>query len=65
MSGSENKAFMRWYDTVHNETFDFQAEIQCFCVNDVVYETSHVLECTQLDPLALTFQNAVSADTVT
>lgn len=35
MSDSEEKAFMKWYDTVREETFDFQAEIRRYCINDV------------------------------
>ncbi|XP_037603314.1 uncharacterized protein LOC119474981 [Sebastes umbrosus] len=58
---SEKTSFMQWYDTVRDETFDFQAEIRRYCVNDVavlrractIYrETFH--DCTQLDPFAFT-----------
>ncbi|KAK9535956.1 hypothetical protein VZT92_005785 [Zoarces viviparus] len=61
MCDRDKNSFMGWYATVRNDTFDFQAEIRRYCINDVevlrractVYRESF-LECTQLDPFAFT-----------
>ncbi|KAI3365522.1 hypothetical protein L3Q82_010133, partial [Scortum barcoo] len=61
MTDSEKTAFMKWYVTVREDKFDFQAEIRRYCVNDVevlrkacrIYRETF-LECTQLDPFAFT-----------
>ncbi|KAI3354720.1 hypothetical protein L3Q82_004502 [Scortum barcoo] len=61
MTDSEKTTFMKWYVTVREDKFDFQAEIRRYCVNDVevlrkacrIYRETF-LGCTQLDPFAFT-----------